>query len=81
MVLVCYKLNVEGYLDFLRVFRVNFDENIYVNVGNGVKVLFNYFWVMVKENNKVFFMLVNEDIIILFSVIMNFFIFIGELVL
>nr|QXI73227.1 ODV-E66 [Bombyx mori nucleopolyhedrovirus] len=74
----CYKLNVEGHSDSLRAFRVDSDENIYVNVGNGVKALFNYPWVMVKENNMVSFMSANEDTTIQFSVIMNSFTSIGE---
>ncbi|AGA16198.1 odv-e66 protein [Thysanoplusia orichalcea nucleopolyhedrovirus] len=74
----CFKLNVEGHSDSLRAFRINSDENIYVNVGDGVKALFNYPWVMVKENNKVAFMSANEDTVIPFSVIMNSFTSISE---
>ncbi|ALR71648.1 occlusion-derived virus envelope protein [Anticarsia gemmatalis multiple nucleopolyhedrovirus] len=73
----CYKLNVEGYSDALRAFRVNTDE-IYVNTGAGVKALFAYPWLMIKEDTTVVFMSALEDTVIPFNVITNAFSAINE---
>jgi hypothetical protein len=73
----CYKLNVEGYSDALRAFRVNTEE-IYVNTGAGIKALFAYPWLMIKEGAVAVFMSAFEDTAIPFNVITNAFSAINE---
>ncbi|AAD10310.1 occlusion derived envelope protein [Choristoneura fumiferana multiple nucleopolyhedrovirus] len=72
-----YKLNVEGHSDVLRAFRID-DEEIYVNTSTGVKALFAYPWLVLKEEVTVVFMSANEDVLVPFSVITNAFNAINE---
>ncbi|AKN81064.1 ODV-E66 [Lonomia obliqua multiple nucleopolyhedrovirus] len=74
----CYKLNIEGHTDNLRAFRVNLNETIYVNVNNNVKALFNYPWLMLKEQNAIVFMSANEDDILPITILTQSFNFIDE---
>ncbi|AKR14189.1 occlusion derived envelope protein [Dasychira pudibunda nucleopolyhedrovirus] len=74
----CYKLNVEGHSDALRAYRINMDEVVYVTTGEGVKALFAYPWLMLKEDAAVVFMSANEDLVVPMSVINNAFSAIDE---
>ncbi|AFY62904.1 odv-e66 [Philosamia cynthia ricini nucleopolyhedrovirus virus] len=74
----CFKLNVEGHSDALRAYRVNSDEVVYVTTGAGVKALFAYPWLMLKEDTTAVFMSANEDLEVSFGVIANAFTAIDE---
>nr|AGS47891.1 occlusion-derived virus envelope protein E66 [Ectropis obliqua nucleopolyhedrovirus] len=72
-----YKLNVTGYTDDLRAYYVR-DEVIYVVPGGGVKALFSFPWLLLKENNNAVFMSAYEDDTITHSVIIQALIDISE---
>lgn len=64
-----FKLNVEDYSDDLRAFRIDMGEAVYVNTNMGVKALFAYPWLLLKEDTTIVFMSVNEELIIPINVI------------
>ncbi|ACZ63530.1 ODV-e66b [Pieris rapae granulovirus Wuhan] len=57
----CYKLNIEGYTDTLRAFLVGENKKVYVNIDNNRKAMFDYPWLMVKEDSNVAFMSAEEQ--------------------
>ncbi|BAE72395.1 ODV-E66 [Hyphantria cunea nucleopolyhedrovirus] len=73
-----YKLNVEGHSDNLQAYRVNMQEVVCVNTNAGVKALFAYPWLMLKEDTTVVFMSANEESVVPMSVINNAFTAIDE---
>nr|QNN89421.1 occlusion-derived virus envelope protein e66 [Spilarctia obliqua nucleopolyhedrovirus] len=74
----CYKLNVEGHSDNLQAYRVNMQEIVYVNTNAGVKALFAYPWLMLKEDTIVVFMSANEELVLPMAVINSAFTAIDE---